>query len=198
MRDVLETISTVLGIVVSCITIYQFFAKRPAVVRLRRTTPAQLPQESHAAPALRKSTTPVSQAPAKAVQVSTREYVFALLTFIIMPIIAFFMLYFYTNLSNYGYSSQEVLLGNSVGALLAGSSLALMILLLATSRKRAILAATTFVIMYCLVLLGVSLLHETIYFALPIFNSALLGGNLLAVVLASLVTLVTLRGRTPF
>ena len=72
-----------------------------------------------------------------------------------------------------------------------------MILLLAPSRQRAIVAVITFVIVYSLVLFSVILLRATIYFSLYIFDSSLAGGNVLAVISASLVAFVILRGSSP-
>ena len=197
MKDFIELVSPILGIVISCITIYQFFAKRPSVARLRQEEPSQLPQELHTVPILSRVSSSVSSVSLEGEHVRTRKYFFALVTFIVMPIVAFFILFFYTLWSNYSYTSQEATIANFGGALLAGSSLALMILLIAPSRRRAIIAVTTFVIIYSLVLLGVILLSATIYFSFPILDSSLAGGSVLAVIAASLVAFVILRGTPP-
>ena len=197
MKDFIELVSSILGIVISCITIYQFFAKRPSVERLRQEEPAQLSQELHTVPTLTKVSSPVSLVSIEVEHVRTRKYFFALVTFIVMPIVAFFVLYFYTIWSGYSYTTQEVTIANFGGALLAGSSLALMILLIAPSRRRAIVAVTVFAIIYSLVLLGVILLNATIYFSFSILDSSLAGGNVLSVISASLVAIVILRGTSP-
>lgn len=197
MKDFLEIISSILGIVISCITIYQFFAQRPSVARLRREKTAHLSQELHTVPTVTEIADAISPVSDDVEYAHTKKYLLALATFIVMPIVAFFILYFFTLTSHYSYTSQEALIANSGGALLAGSSLALMILLIAPSRRRAIVAVITFAIIYSLVLLGVILLNATIYFSLSILGSSLAGGNVLAIISASLVAFVILRGTPP-
>lgn len=197
MKDLLEIISSILGIVISCITIYQFFVQRPSAARLRREKTAPLSQKLPTVPTATEASATLSLVSTKVEQVHTQKYLLALTTFIVMPVVAFILLYFYALWSQYSYTSLEELVVNSGGALLAGSSLALMILLVAPSRQHAIVVAITFVIIYSLVLLSVILLSATIYFSLPIFGSSLAGGNILAVISASLVAFVVLRGKAP-
>ncbi|HEX6482131.1 MAG TPA: hypothetical protein VF043_25075 [Ktedonobacteraceae bacterium] len=197
MKDSVEIVSSILGIVISCITIYQFFVQRPSVARLHREKTAHMSQELHPVPTGTEASAAMSPVSDEVEHAHTRKYLLALATFIVMPIVAFFLLYFYALWSQYSYSSQEALIANSGGALLAGSSLALMILLLAPSRQRAIVAEITFAIIYSLVLLGVILLNATIYFSFAILDSSLAGGNVLAVISASLVAFVIFRGTPP-
>ena len=170
MKDSVEIVSSILGIVISCITIYQFFVQRPSVARLHREKTAHMSQELHPVPTGTEASAAMSPVSDEVEHAHTRKYLLALATFIVMPIVAFFLLYFYALWSQYSYSSQEALIANSGGALLAGSSLALMILLLAPSRQRAIVAEITFAIIYSLVLLGVILLNATIYFSFFLYN----------------------------
>lgn len=197
MKDFLEIVSSILGIVISCITIYQFFAKRPSAAQLRREKTAPLSQKLPTVPTATEASATLNSVPENVEQIHTQKYLLALATFIVMPIVAFILLHFYTLWSSYSYTSQEALIANIGGALLAGSSLALMILLIAPSRQRAIVAVITFVIIYSLVLSGVILLYATIYFSISILGSSLAGGNVLAVISASLVAFVILRGNAP-
>jgi hypothetical protein len=196
MKDFLEIISSILGIVISCITIYQFFAQRPSATRLRRAKTAPLSQHL---PTVSPETETLAHnsTPAEVEHAHTRRYLLALVTFIVMPIVVFFILYFYTIWSLYSYTTQEAFVVNVGSALLVGSSLALMILLLAPSRSRAVVALIIFILIYSFVLFSVIFLSATIYFSLPVFDSSLAGGNLLAVIAASLVTFVILRGKAP-